>query len=152
MSFDDYTADQWREKHEAARRQWHEETTKLQEELKATQRELEYVAACSQNRDAENASLAERLSAAELERDRLGAELEVARKWIAADSVRIGELRVDRERLDWLATMSGAVSYEDGDEECGGSYWEVKVYPDEPIATGGTVREAIDAAMKEGRR
>ena len=57
MSFDDYTADQWREKHEAARRQWHEERTKLQEELKATQRELEYVSACSRQRDEENASL-----------------------------------------------------------------------------------------------
>ena len=57
MSFDDYTADQWREKHEAARRQWHEERTNLQEELKATQRELEYVAARSRQRDEENAVL-----------------------------------------------------------------------------------------------
>lgn len=54
MSFDDYTADQAMRE---VRRQWHEERAKLQEGLRATQRELEYIAACSRQRNEENAEL-----------------------------------------------------------------------------------------------
>ena len=136
MSFDDYTADQWREKHEAARRQWHEERTNLQEELKATQRELEYVAACGQNRDAENAALRAEIKAY---RDAVDAQ-----PWATDEPIRVlldritaalVSLRKDRERL-----RSGKIRLMTQNATTGA--WEPVVFKDVDLY------EAIDAAMK----
>ena len=79
------------------------------------------------------------------ERDNARSELAAARKWIEADSVRVGEipilraslaresaevaeLRRDKERLDWLEQ---------------GGFAMLLLGPDQ------TIREAINAAMKE---
>lgn len=61
------------------------DTAELHREIAQLRAELNHVATCSQNRDEENAQLR--------------SELDAARKWIEADSVRIGQLRTDLARV-----------------------------------------------------
>ena len=84
MSLDDYTADQAMCE---VRRQWHEERAKLQEELKATQRELEYVSACSRLRDEENRWLTAMVA------DERGMTDDEVRQWHERDRTATGAKR-----------------------------------------------------------
>lgn len=61
------------------------DTAELHREIEQLRAELNHIATCSRNRDEENAQLR--------------SELDAARKWIEADSVRIGQLRSDLVRV-----------------------------------------------------
>lgn len=104
VSFDDYTADEaMREKYQSAYFQWREETAKLQEELKATHRELEYAVACIRQRDEENARLKQNAIAAQEQKEEALRSLESSQCARESIATALKEAQEERDNYcRWL--------------------------------------------------